>query len=283
MGTWPQLVWHIYTLHEYMTTHHMDISLHITHYMGIWLHITWAHDCTLHGNMTIYYMGTWLNIACYLIIYYVGTWLHETWVHDSILQGYMTTHHMGTLHITWVHDHLLHGHMPTDNMGPWLHISWAHNYTLHGHMTIYYMVAWLHITRLMTTHLTSLQRCFLFRPLRINSLWPSDIIWRHEYWSTLVRVVACCPRAPCHDLNQFWLIINMFCGIHLRATLKQVLMNFTYNRGSEITLVKSLPNIPEINEFKACSCWRLPFRLSPHHFRYFQAVTWRSDIKIKLY
>ena len=44
--------------------------------------------------------------------------------------------------------------------------------------------------------------------LYINSLWPSDPIWRHRYGSTLAQVMACCLTAPSHYLNQCWLIIS---------------------------------------------------------------------------
>ena len=46
------------------------------------------------------------------------------------------------------------------------------------------------------------------RPRCMNSLWPSDAIWRHRSWSTLAQVMACCLTAPSHYLNQCWLIIN---------------------------------------------------------------------------
>ena len=42
----------------------------------------------------------------------------------------------------------------------------------------------------------------------INLLWPSDIIWQHEFGSTLDQVMACCLMAPSHYLNQCWLIIS---------------------------------------------------------------------------
>ena len=42
----------------------------------------------------------------------------------------------------------------------------------------------------------------------VNSLWPSDTIWRHRSGSTLVQVMACCLTAPSHYLNQCWLIIS---------------------------------------------------------------------------
>ena len=42
----------------------------------------------------------------------------------------------------------------------------------------------------------------------VNSLRPSDAIWRHRTMSTLAQVMACCLTAPSHYLNQCWLIIS---------------------------------------------------------------------------
>ena len=42
----------------------------------------------------------------------------------------------------------------------------------------------------------------------LNSLWPSDDIWRQRSGSTLAQVMACCLTAPSHYLNQCWLIIS---------------------------------------------------------------------------
>ena len=42
----------------------------------------------------------------------------------------------------------------------------------------------------------------------INSLGPSDTIWRQRSGSTLARLMACCLTAPNHYLNQCWLIIS---------------------------------------------------------------------------
>ena len=42
----------------------------------------------------------------------------------------------------------------------------------------------------------------------LNSLWPSDVIWRQGSRSTLAQVLACCLTAPSHYLNQCWLMIN---------------------------------------------------------------------------
>ena len=42
----------------------------------------------------------------------------------------------------------------------------------------------------------------------VNSLGPSDAIWRQRSGSTLVQVMACCLTAPSHYLNQCRLIIS---------------------------------------------------------------------------
>ena len=44
--------------------------------------------------------------------------------------------------------------------------------------------------------------------LYFNSLGPSDAIWRQRSGTTLAQVMACCLAAPCHYLNQYWLIIS---------------------------------------------------------------------------
>ena len=44
--------------------------------------------------------------------------------------------------------------------------------------------------------------------LILNSSWPSDALWGCRSGSTLAQVMACCPLAPSHNLNQCWLIIN---------------------------------------------------------------------------
>ena len=44
--------------------------------------------------------------------------------------------------------------------------------------------------------------------VEVNSLWPSDAIWRQRSGSTLAQVMACCLTAPSHCLNQCWLIIS---------------------------------------------------------------------------
>ena len=47
------------------------------------------------------------------------------------------------------------------------------------------------------------------RPQWVNSVWPSDAIWRHRSGATLVQVMACCLAAPSHYLNKCWVIIKV--------------------------------------------------------------------------
>ena len=42
----------------------------------------------------------------------------------------------------------------------------------------------------------------------VNSLWPSDVIWRQGSRSTLAQVMVCCLMAPSYYLNQCWLMIS---------------------------------------------------------------------------
>ena len=46
---------------------------------------------------------------------------------------------------------------------------------------------------------------YITRDKWVNSLWPSDTIWHHGSWSTLVQVTAWYQWAPSHLLNHCWL------------------------------------------------------------------------------
>ena len=50
--------------------------------------------------------------------------------------------------------------------------------------------------------------CCISLQYHLNSLRPSDAIWRQWSWTTLAQVMACCLTAPSHYLNQCWLIIR---------------------------------------------------------------------------
>ena len=46
------------------------------------------------------------------------------------------------------------------------------------------------------------------RPKSLTELWIIDAVWHQRTWSTLVQVISCCPTAPSHYQNQYWLIIS---------------------------------------------------------------------------
>ena len=62
--------------------------------------------------------------------------------------------------------------------------------------------------RLSNPHPWSVSPYGIARPQWVNSLRPSDAIWRQWSWTTLAQVMACCLTAPSHYLNQCWLIIR---------------------------------------------------------------------------
>ena len=68
-------------------------------------------------------------------------------------------------------------------------------------------MAWCFSTRASVATVLSMHSC-ISSCLWVNSLGPSDAIWRWRSWSTLVQVMACCLTAPSHYLNQCWLITS---------------------------------------------------------------------------
>ena len=127
-------------------------------------------------------------------------------------------------------------------------------------------------------------------PLRANSWWCNDVTWRYRSGSTLAQVMAWCLIAPSHYLNQWWLIIQAFGGIHLLAVSKGGLMNMICNICVNITLSKLLPHPPGANELIALSrgwrpcmsghtCMALPTKSYTTVF-IFSHLTYRSQNKM---
>ena len=54
----------------------------------------------------------------------------------------------------------------------------------------------------------------------LNSLWPSDILWRHRSESTLALVMACCMTASILYLKQCWLSSERTTGILWKSMLQ---------------------------------------------------------------
>ena len=58
--------------------------------------------------------------------------------------------------------------------------------------------------------------------IKVNSYAPSNAIWRHRAWSTLVQVIDWCLAAPSHYLSQYWLIISKVLSHRLESNLTAI-------------------------------------------------------------
>ena len=82
---------------------------------------------------------------------------------------------------------------------------------------------------------------------QVNSLWPSDAIWRQSSGSTLAQVMACCLMAPSHYLNRHWLIISKSSDIYIRAIAQQMPQPSITKIHLKITYPKFHLNFPGTN------------------------------------
>ena len=79
--------------------------------------------------------------------------------------------------------------------------------------------------------------CHVFVDYTSNSLWSNNATWWHRSVLTLVQVIACYLMAPSHYLNQCWLGMWVFGGIHLRGISQEahehdplhLLEDYTFN------------------------------------------------------
>ena len=59
----------------------------------------------------------------------------------------------------------------------------------------------------------------------VNSLWPSDTIWRQISGSTLAQVMDCCLTTTSHYLNQCWLIYHLSPVIFILGQFRKRFLN----------------------------------------------------------
>ena len=71
---------------------------------------------------------------------------------------------------------------------------------------------WFHKSRYMNT-------MYIIKG-EINSLWPSDAMWRYRSGSTLAQVMACCLTAPSHYLTLCWLIFSKVLWLSSESSLE---------------------------------------------------------------
>ena len=73
----------------------------------------------------------------------------------------------------------------------------------------------------------------------VNSLWPSDAIWRHRSGSTSAQVIACFLTALNHYLKQCWLIIKVVHWHSAESNFTRSAHELNLWHCSEIALLKS--------------------------------------------
>ena len=83
----------------------------------------------------------------------------------------------------------------------------------------------------------------------INSVWPSDAIWRHRSGLTLAQVMACCLTALSHYLSQCWLITSKVHWQSFEGNFKKIPQPPFTKISLEMTYLKLNWNIPGANEF----------------------------------
>ena len=84
--------------------------------------------------------------------------------------------------------------------------------------------------------------------LQVNSLWPSDGIWRHRPLSTLAQVMPCCLTAPSHYLNQCWLIVSTDKWRLYKGSFTNNAPPINQENQLQFAYIKFLSNLPETNE-----------------------------------
>ena len=87
----------------------------------------------------------------------------------------------------------------------------------------------------------------------VNSLRPSDAIWRWRSWSTLVQVMAYCLTAPCHYLNQCWIIIREVPWHSSGCIIMEDLKKPINKTRLKIAILKWHSGLPGANEFSVFS------------------------------
>ena len=65
-----------------------------------------------------------------------------------------------------------------------------------------------YLSKIIHLHISFWKRHIFLQCFQVNSLGPSDAIWRQRSGSTVAQVMACCLMAPSHYQNQCWLIIS---------------------------------------------------------------------------
>ena len=82
----------------------------------------------------------------------------------------------------------------------------------------------------------------------LNSLWPSDAIWRHRSELTLARIMSCCLTSSNHYLNKSCFIIESVLWHSTGRNFTRTVHDLYRSMRSEITLTTLSPHLPGANE-----------------------------------
>ena len=91
----------------------------------------------------------------------------------------------------------------------------------------------------------------------VDLLWPSDTIWCHATWSTLVKVMALCLMALSHYLNQCWPIITFISEVLWHSALtcacnvQDIYPEHEFENHQRLQL-----HLPGVNEFRGLWCFK---------------------------
>ena len=107
---------------------------------------------------------------------------------------------MGEIAHCWI---IVKSHIMKDLWNTWKFNTWALKYW-------YALYSWINICIYESQRgVWKFKTCNYNKcACNVTSLWPGEAIWRHATRSTLAQVMACCPQATSHYLNQCWLIIG---------------------------------------------------------------------------
>ena len=102
----------------------------------------------------------------------------------------------------------------------------------------------------------------------LNSLRPSDAIWRQWFWTTLAQVMACCLTAPSHYLNQCWLIIRGVLWHTSESSFAGIAQGIDSGYEFEKDILKNIFKSPRGQwvkcHFTTSLCWRRRWVIDVH-------------------
>ena len=82
----------------------------------------------------------------------------------------------------------------------------------------------------------------------LNSLWPSEAIWLHKTWSTLVQVMACYLKASSHYLSKYWQTVHVVLWCHQSAFHLNYDNIFSLRWVWKLLILRLQPYLPGANE-----------------------------------